>query len=443
MTPSKKRIRGWMMFDWASQPYNTLLLTFIFGPYFATVVGDPVEAQAMWGYALTASGLAIALLAPLLGALADQAGRRMPWIIAFSTLYVFGASMLWIATPGTEVVWLVLLCFGLGLIGMEFATIFTNAMLPDLGTKAEIGRISGTGWAVGYAGGVLALVIMLLFFAENEAGVTLLGTPPALGLDPEMREGTRSVGPFTALWFVVFMIPFFLWVRETPPVPARRTDIRAGLRALGATLRSLPQQRSLAAYLASSMFYRDALNGMYTFGGIYALGVLGWSVIDIGVFGIMAAVTGAIFAYLGGFADRAFGPKPIIGVCIVILAGVGLTIVSVSRDAVFGMPVAPDSALPDIVFYICGALIGAAGGVLQAASRTMMVRQARPDRMTEAFGLYALSGKATSFLAPLSIAIATDLTGQQGAGLVPLIGLFLFGLGLLVFVHPDPETSSP
>jgi UMF1 family MFS transporter len=135
------------------------------------------------------------------------------------------------------------------------------------------------------------------------------------------------------------------------------------------------------------MFYRDALNGMYTFGGIYALGVLEWSVIDIGVFGIMAAITGAIFAYLGGFADRAFGPKPVIGACILVLTAVGITIVSVSRETVFGMPVAPDSALPDIVFYVCGALIGAAGGVLQAASRTMMVRQARPDRMTEAFGL--------------------------------------------------------
>jgi UMF1 family MFS transporter len=232
-------------------------------------------------------------------------------------------------------------------------------------------------------------------------------------------------------------------VRETPPTPPRRTDLRAGLRALGATLRALPRQRSLAAYLGSSMFYRDALNGMYTFGGIYALGVLGWSVIDIGVFGIMAAITGAIFAYLGGFADRAFGPKPVIAVCILVLTGVGITIVSVSRDSVFGMPVGPDSALPDIVFYVCGALIGAAGGVLQAASRTMMVRQAHPERMTEAFGLYALSGKATSFLAPLTIAIATDLTGAQGAGLIPLIALFLCGLVLLHFVHPDPETSSP
>ncbi|ABV95070.1 major facilitator superfamily (MFS) transporter [Dinoroseobacter shibae DFL 12 = DSM 16493] len=443
MEAARKRIAGWMMFDWASQPYNTLLLTFIFSPYFATVVGDPVAAQAMWGYMLTATGLTIAVLAPVLGALADQAGRRMPWILAFSVLYLVGASMLWIAVPGAEAVVLILFCFGLGLIGMEFATIFTNAMLPDLGPKAELGRISGTGWAVGYAGGVVALILMLLFFAENEAGVTLLGIAPVFGLDPEMREGTRSVGPFVALWFVVFMIPFFLWVRETPPVPPRRTDLRAGLKGLADTLRRLPGQRSLAAYLASSMFYRDALNGMYTFGGIYALGVLEWSVIDIGIFGIMAAITGAVFAYIGGFADRAFGPKPVIAVCIVILTGVGITIVSVSREAVFGMPVAPDSTLPDTIFYICGALIGAAGGVLQAASRTMMVRQASRGRMTEAFGLYALAGKATSFLAPLTIAIATDLSGTQSAGLIPLIALFLCGLGLLRFVHPDPETSSP
>ncbi|WP_424974852.1 MFS transporter [Dinoroseobacter sp. S124A] len=443
MTPERKRIRGWMMFDWASQPYNTLLLTFVFGPYFATVVGDPVEAQALWGYALTLSGLSIAVLAPILGSLADQAGRRMPWIIGFSLLYVAGASTLWLAAPGTDLVWVVLIAFGLGLIGMEFATIFTNAMLPDLGPPAEIGRISGTGWAVGYAGGVVALLIMLLFLAENEAGVTLLGQPPALGLDPDTREGTRSVGPFTALWFVVFMIPFFLWVRETPAKTRGRTSLLKGLRDLGATLRSLPSQPSLSAYLASSMLYRDALNGMYTFGGIYALGVLGWSVIDIGVFGIMAAITGAIFAYLGGFADKAFGPKPVIVLSIVILSLVGVTIVSVSREAVFGMPVAPDSALPDILFYICGALIGAAGGTVQAASRTMMVRQANPDRMTEAFGLYALAGKATSFLAPLTIAIATDLSGTQSAGLIPLILLFLCGLLLLRFVHPDPEMSRP
>ena len=187
------------------------------------------------------------------------------------------------------------------------------------------------------------------------------------------------------------------------------------------------------------MFYRDALNGMYTFGGIYAAGVLGWSVTDVGVFGIVAAVTGAIFAWLGGRADSRYGPRPVIVVNLLILTAVAIGVVSVSRASVFGMAVGPGSHLPDAAFYVLGALIGAAGAALQTASRTMMVRQAEPGRITEGFGLYALAGKATSFIAPLSIGIVTALTGSQQWGITPLIALFLIGLVLLIGVKPDGD----
>ncbi len=437
----RRRVWGWMMFDWASQPYSTLLLTFIFGPYFATVVGDPTRAQTLWGVGLAVTGALIAVLAPVLGAIADTRGRKMPWIWGFSVLYVAGAAGLWWALPGSDAVVWILASFGLGLLGMEFAAIFTNAMLPGLGPRREIGRISGSGWAWGYVGGVLALVLMLLFFAESEAGLTLLGEPPAFGLDPAAREGTRLVGPFTALWYAVFMIPFFLWVREAGP--GDRPPFRQGLADLGRTLRRLPRETSLAAYLAASMFYRDALNGLYTFGGIYALGVLGWSVVDVGVFGILAAISGAVFSWIGGRADRAFGPKPVIAVAIAILLLTCCVLVTVSRGSVLGVAVGPGSLLPDITFYVCGAVIGAAGGMLQSASRTMLVRQANPARMTEAFGLYALAGKATSFLAPASIALATALTDSQRSGVAPLIGLFLVGLVLLGWVQADPERADP
>lgn len=439
MSSMRKRVWGWMMFDWASQPYATLILTFIFAPYFATVVGDPVQAQVMWGYAMSLSGVAIACLAPILGAVADGTGRRRPWIALFSLFYVLGAAGLWLAVPGAENLVFILVCFGIGVIGMEFATIFTNAMLPDLGPRREIGRISGTGGAVGYTGGVVSLIIMLLFFAENDAGVTLIGNAPVFGLDPETREGTRSVGPIVALWYLVFMIPFVMWVTEG--AARARPRLVESLRGLLRTVKSLPSRPSLFAYLGASMFYRDALTAMYSFGGIYASGVLGWSVVSLGVFGIVAAITGAIASWLGGYADRAFGPKPVIATCIVTLTLVGVSVVMISRDSVFGIPVAADSAVPDIAFYICGALIGAAGGVLQAASRTMMVHQASADRMTEAFGLYALAGKATAFLAPFLIAVVTEASGSQRAGLVPLIVLFLCGLFLLRWVQPDKEAS--
>lgn len=443
-TSMRKRIWGWFFFDWASQPYNTLLITFIFAPYVKELIGDGAEAQAAWGYGVGTAGVIIALLAPVLGSMADVSGNRLQWIWGFSVLYVVGSAGLWWAAPGDFNLLLTLIFFAIGMIGMEFATIFTNSMLPDLGNREEIGRISGNGWAFGYLGGLVTLILMLLLFAENgQTGRTLIGLDPSIfGLDPAQREGTRFVGPLVAIWYAVFMIPFFLYVRDPKPPRPPKGALREAMNGLGRTIRNLPNTPSLFAYLTSSMFYRDALNGMYFFGGIYAAGVLGWTVVDVGVFGILAIISGAVFAMIGGRLDERFGPKPVITVCILVLTFVAVSIVFVSRDSVYGIAVAEGSRMPDVVFYFLGALIGAAGGVIQSASRTMMVRQANPDRMTEAFGLYALAGKATSFLAPLSIGLMTDLTGSQQIGVSPLIALFLIGLVLLRWVKPEGEQTS-
>lgn len=438
----RKRIWGWFFFDWASQPYNTLLITFIFAPYIKELVGDGTAAQSAWGFGIGTAGLVIAILAPVLGALADTGGNRMRWIWLFSMMYVVGAGGLWFAAPGDFNLILILTFFAIGMIGMEFSTTFTNSMLPDLGTPEEIGRISGNGWAFGYVGGLIALVIMLLFFADNATtGRTLIGLEPAFGLDPAAREGTRFVGPLVAIWFAVFMIPFFLFVKEPKRPRAPKGAVKLAVGDLGTTLKRLPQDRSLFAFLGSAMFYRDALNGMYAFGGIYAAGVLGWSVQNVGIFGIIAIIAGALAAWLGGMADSRFGPKPVIVACILALTTVGVAIVLISRETMFGVPLPEGSALPDIAFYVIGAIIGAAGGVIQSASRTMMVRQANPARMTEAFGLYALAGKATSFLAPLLIGVTTYVTGSQQLGVSPVIGLFLIGLVLLVWVNPHGKRA--
>ncbi len=440
MSSARKRIWGWYAFDWASQPYNTLLITFIFAPYVGELMQDGARAQAAWGFGISAAGITIALLAPILGAIADTTGNRMRFIWLFSILYVIGSAGLWAASPEEFNLAFILFLFALGLVGMEFATIFVNAMLPDLGPREELGRISGTGWAIGYVGGLITLVIMLFFFAESaRTGKTFIGLDPALGLDAEAREGTRFVGPLTALWYALFMVPFLLWVRDPKPVKAAKGAVRAALRGLRATVTRLPQTPSLFSYLGASMFYRDALNGIYAFGGIYAQGVLGWTVIDVGVFGIIAIITGALFAWLGGKADVRFGPGAVIKVSITVLTIVAITIVFVSRESLFGIALPEGSRAPDIAFYILGALIGAAGGTLQSASRTMMVRQGDPARMTEAFGLYALSGKATSFLAPLLIGIVTAATGSQQIGVTPIIGLFILGLILLAWVKPNGD----
>ena len=448
----RKRIWGWFFFDWASQPYFTVLLTFVFGPYFAAAatqhfIGTGLEemaadarAQSLWSLCLTVTGLLVGFGGPVMGAMADTAGNRMPWIVTFSALYVVGAAALWWVLPdGSNLAW-ALIFFGIGFIGAEYALIFTNAQLPSLGTKEQIGQISGSGFAFGYVGGLVALAILLVFFVEQGTGRTIAGMAPAFGLDPEAKEGTRAAGPFAAAWYLVFMIPYFLWVREVRK-PGRRASVGAALKSLAASVRALPERPSLFTYLGSSMLYRDALNGLYSFGGIYAALVLNWQITQIGVFGIVSGISAAFFSWIGGRFDKRFGPKPVISVAILGLMGVCFTVINMTRESFFGMALAEGSTLPDTVFFGCGILIGGLGGTLQAASRTMMVRHADPDAPTESFGLYGLAGRATAFLAPALIGLATTISGDARLGVTPLIFLFLIGLVLLRWVKADGDRA--
>ena len=442
----RRGIWGWMLFDWAQQPFHTLIITFVFAPYFAAAVApDAARGQELWGYATGIGGLLIALSSPVLGAIADASGPRKPWVAAFSLIGVLACFSLWFAVPDMDNLTLVLLAVALAVFGMEFAAVFNNAMMPSLVPRAELGRLSGSAWGLGYIGGLITLVLVLGFMsASPDTGRTLLGLEPVLGLDPAMREGDRASGPLTAIWYVIFILPMFLFTPDVPKRPAVAGAVRAGLARLGQTLRRLPSDRSYFSFLMSSMFYRDALNALYAFGGIYAAGVLGWSIIQIGIFGILANITGAIGAWLGGRADQRFGPKPVVSLSIVVLAFCCLLVISTTPSQVLFVTVAEGSGLPNLLFYVAGALIGAAGGAIQAASRTLLVDQVDRDRVTEAFGLYALSGKATTFIGPLSIAFATAFFASEAFGLspqeaqrlgvTPVIVLFAIGLVLLPFV---------
>lgn len=427
----KKRIWGWYFFFWAGQPYFTLLLTFIFGPYIASLYPEGSEAQTVWGNVNTIAGLLVAFAAPFLGAVADKAGGKLRFIAFFSLCYLIGAWSLWYSAPESFNIWFVSIFFALGLVATELAAMFANAMLPELGPKEGLGRISGSGWAFGYLGGVVALIIMLLFFVEQPNGLTLLGHPPAFGLDATSREGTRFVGPFTAIWYAIFIIPFYLWTREAKGRP--RTSIGSALaRAwpeLRATLADLPRQPALSRYLVASMLYRDALNGMFVFGGIYAIGALHLTNVDIGIFGIIAAISGALFAWVGGKADSALGPKPVINFCLVILILAAVALLSVTDKTVFGADLGPNG--PRIAFDLIGVVIGAGAGTVQAASRTLMVHLSEPEKINESFGLYQLAGNATTFIAPFLVARATAASGSQQIGIVPIILLFVIGLVLL------------
>ncbi|MEM8869559.1 MAG: MFS transporter [Pseudomonadota bacterium] len=435
---------AWMLFDWANQPFYTLIITFIFAPYVAgTVISDPVAGQALWANLQLGAALCVAALAPALGAIADAAGPRKPWIGSFSVLFVIGCIGLWAVTPEMDPIWPLALFFLLAFISSEFMLIFVNAMLPDLGPRSEIGRISGSGWAMGYAGGVVVLLVVLAVIAPSgDTGRTLLGLPPMFGLDPATGEPQRAMGPLTALWFAVFALPLFLFTADAPRRLGLGRAVGTGLKQFRQSIAKLPSEGNLMRYLIATMVYRDGLAGMFAFGGIYAGGVLGWGITQLGLFGIVAAFTGAIGAWGGGRADRAFGPKPVIVTSIVGLIVVAIVALTTSRTMVLGLPVAGDSSVPDLVFFVCGGALGAGAGALQAASRTLLVHLAEGKLpMTEAFGLYALAGKATAFLAPLLIGIATTWTGSQALGVSPVIALFAVGLALLYWVKPVTEDT--
>lgn len=426
----KKEQLSWAMFDWAAQPFHTLIITFIFAPYFVTyVVSDPVQGQELWAFGATIAGIATILSAIATTAIADQRQNHLTLILIFSALYCFGVSLLWFSEPGRDP-YVILLAFVLATIGVEVASILVNAILPKVTGPSEVGRISGFGWGIGYIGGVISLAVILIFFAQSGiSGKTIVGLDPIFGLDPSTHAGTRAVGPVSAVWFVLFSFPFFITLFNLPnqKSTSKTNPLRLFSNAIGDVAKSSGYRR----FLIASLFYRDGLGGFYMFGGIYAAGVLGWSITQLGIFGIIAAIFGAIGSFCGAVLDEKRGALWVIRWSICLLIAASLIAVAV-RDAT-SLGCGDNSfcsRLPDGLFFVSGAIVGAAGGALQASSRTLVVQMSDHNKIASAFGIFAFSGRAASFLTPLAIGMATWLSGSQRLGIVPI--LIFLSISLLI-----------
>jgi UMF1 family MFS transporter len=445
--PARSAVISWIFFDWATQPFFTLITTFVFAPYFSThVAPDPASGQALWGFATAASGLIIAVMSPVLGAIADASGRRKPWIAAFGAMLVVGSCLMWFGQPGeVSAIPLLLLAYGVATIGVEFATVFNNAMMPSLVPPDKMGRLSGTGWATGYVGGILSLILVLGFLAASpDTGRTLFGFKPLFDLDPLMHEGDRITGPLSGIWFVVFVLPMFVLTPDCPAKRPARDALREGLTELGRTLAELMTHKSMPAFLLANMIYTDGLVSLFAFGGIYAAGTFGWNTLQIGSFGVILAVAGALGAWLGGKLDDKIGPKRVISGSLMVLLVSIVAILMVDTHTIAFIEVAPPvtnsmpfSAAAERAYLLLGCLMGAAGGPLQAASRTLLIRMAPKDRITQYFGLFALSGRVTSFIGPLLIGLVTAMTASQRAGMAVLVLFFALGLLLLAQVQDE------
>ncbi len=440
-------IGGWVMFDWAAQPFYTLITTFLFAPFFVQgFMTDPVAGQSLWGFVTAAAGVAVALLSPVLGAMADASGRLKPWIFGWSVVFIAAQAALWFAAPGDMTVLpLIIAALIAAILAAEFSTVLTNAMMPSLvGPRAQ-GRLSGFGWAAGYAGGLLALVIFAAFLLVRDGGeTTLLGFAPLLPLDPEAGEGARFTGPFAAVWYLIFVLPLFFF---TPDLRGPRRSLpdaaRGGWREFGRTLRNVWQYKNVVRFLFARLLYTDGLSAIFAFGGIYAVSVFGWGSATLGLFGIVLAATAGIGAALGGVLDDRVGAKPVILAALLLLITGSVGALSIDRDSVlFVVPVVggPEpgglASFAEQAYLGFAILIGLAAGPLQSASRSFMARIAPPDKSAEFFGLYAFSGKITAFAAPLLVAGLTVLSDSQRIGIAS-IGVFLVaGFIAMLFVKP-------
>lgn len=453
---SRKGIWGWMMFDWAAQPFFTVVTTFIFGPYFVSRMvldangnPDPVAGQAAWGYAIAMGGFVMAVLAPVLGSIADQSGPRKSWIAVFAMLKIVGLCYLWNAAPGSSVFW-ILLAYTVAAVAAEFSIVFNDSMLPRLIRHEKIGEVSNTAYGLGYLGGMVVLIVVLTLLAGSAtSGKTLIGIEPLFGLSQTQGEDARVTGPLSALWYFIFILPMFLFTPDQGTRKPMGEAVRLGLSEMRATLSELRRRAGLLRFLIARMFYQDGVGALLALGGGFAAGMFGWSIIELGIYGIILNITAIGGSVWGGRLDTQRGSKNVVIASIVALLIATIGIVSTGPGfTLFGLiPFGTDdtgglfATGAEKAYVAFGLLIGLVFGPVQASSRAYMARSVAADESGRYFGMYALAGRATSFLAPLSVAIVTGWTGSARAGMAMILIFFAVGLFLLVST-PYPAHSA-
>jgi len=436
---SRRGIWGWMLFDWAAQPFFTVVTTFVFGPYFISrMAASPEAGQVAWGYGIAAAGFIIAILSPVLGAVSDRTGARKPWIGFFAVLKIVSLSLLWFAAPGASLFW-VLLAFAIASVAAEFSIVFNDSMMPRLVPRADIGRISNIAWGLGYLGGMIVLVFVVLFLAGSpQTGKTIIGVDPLFGLDPTTGEDARITGPLAALWYLIFVLPMFLFTPDSARGEPLRKALRHGLSELKATLREVRQRSGILRFLIARMVYQDGVNALLALGGGYAAAMFHWSITEIGLFGMILNVMAIFSCLVASRVDSRFGSKAVVIASLILLLLATLGIVSTGRDYTFFglLPFAESTAQglfstpAEHAYLIYGLMIGAAFGPVQASSRSWFARSIEPEESGRYFGIYALAGRATSFLAPFLVATVTAISGSAAIGMAVLVIFFAAGLCL-------------
>ena len=454
---------SWALFEWARNPYYILVVIYIFGPYFsAQVIGDPVRGQEIWGYINGFAGAVTACLAPFLGAIADKVGRRKPWIAAFIVLMVPAIMLLWLAVPGEATAGIVTIAVALAVAGTGFAftEVFHNAMLPSVVPYQRLGTVSGWGLALGNGGALLLLGALLYAFALPASGLLdwdWLPKEVMFGLDVERFEHDRIAGPVTAVWLVLFALPLFFFTPDQAGAGTGvRQAVREGIADVKRTVVRLLEYRNILVYLTARMFFNDGKVAIMTFYMIYATGIFEWGGAERLLVGIFLTVFAIAAGFVGGWLDDIVGSKKAIIFCIAgnflaLLAAVSITPTTIFFIEFQGLdqPVwdfAFFRTLPEIAYLGVSVLFALFITSAYANSRTLLARIAPEAEMTKFFGLYALSGQVTVFVAPILVAFCTGFFNSQRVGFASVLLLLGVGVALMFFVkeeRTEPASAKP
>ena len=408
---------SWALYDWGGSAFSTVIQTFVFAAYFTRQVAEnEMVGSAQWGNTLSAAAFCVALGGPVLGAVADQGGRRKPWIAAFTLLSVLATGSLWFIEPSRSFVLPALLLVGLGTVGSELAVVFYNAMLPALVRRKRLGRWSGWGWGLGYVGGLACLVAALLAFIKPD--------DPLFGLDRGSAQHIRATFVLAAGWYLLFALPLLLFTPDTAATAKRfPSAVRDGLRQLAGSIREVRRYAHIVRFLIARMIYIDGLATVFAFGGVYAAGTFGMNEQQVLVFGIWLNVTAGLGAAAFAWLDDRVGSRRTI-----LFSLAGLTAFATLILLVHSLE----------LFWTFGLLLGIFVGPVQASSRSFMAKIAPKSLRNQMFGLYALSGKATSFLGPVLVGWVTVLANSQRAGMSTIVAFFILG-GVLMLTVPPAE----
>ena len=407
-----KKVFNFALYDFANSAFTTIIITFIFSTYFAKQIApNPVLGQSYWGWAIGFTGLLVALIGPLIGSFADKKNCTEFFIKLFTIICIILTSFLWFSKPSEKYLLYTLIIVALANFFYELSLIFYNSILKRISNSNNLGKSSGFGFALGYIGGILILIVCIKIFIDNDV--------LPFGLSKENSENIRATSIVVALWYLIFSIPFLFSLKK---------EIKNKIDRSSSSIKKIKNLiwnkglNNLGKFLLARMLYADGLNAIIIMGGIFAVGVFNLEIKDLLVLSVLMNITAFIGAIIGGYANDKFSSKSVIIFSLLGLIFSSAIILFIKTK---------------IFFLIFASINGFFIGPIQSASRVFITKSIDKNNQASGFGLFALSGKLTSFIGPLLVSTLTYISNSQRIGFSAAIILLLIGLLILLKVKKN------